>query len=77
MHRGRKTPMHSSSSTKLFLQNVISGNFPSSSHGVNRLEIANMYTVGVFYVVSDQIQTLQNCLITQDKNLVWVGASDK
>ncbi len=41
-HRGSmQRPIHSSSSPKLLLQNVISGIFLSSSHRVYRLEIAN------------------------------------
>ncbi len=51
-HRGRKRPIHSSSSPKHLLQNVISGIFSSSTHSVYRLEIANFLRtfshVGIF-----------------------------
>ncbi len=51
-HGGRKRPVHSSSSPKHLLQNVISGIFSSSIHSVYRLEVANFLRtfshVGIF-----------------------------
>ncbi len=78
-HRGRKRPIHSSSSPKHLLQNVISDIFTSSSHRVYRLEISNFLPtvshVGIFDpafdLYSPHVAPLPFSLVQHSPPFLW------
>ncbi len=88
-HRGRKRPIHSSSSREIYSRIWSAALFPVTPppprvkdmqtvcgwEGLGGVESCwRPYSEGVLYSISDQIQNIQNCYSPKEKNLEGEGA---